>query len=466
MARHLTATLGLLLAAGSAVAAEPAPLTLDEALAVAARKNSDLLLARLQAESAGVDAYVSWANVLPRIDVSASFGGSYLGAQEKVNTYPVLNYDAAAPEANRYSLSFEQTTKDIPGTGIANFGLGVQLTQPLFDGLRGPRLIERARLSEKAVARQVDEAALALSFEVTRRFYEVVKADRNSAVLADTAARSEEFLRRAEALFDAGRLPKSDVIAARVNLGNDRIGLEAQRARAELARVDLAAALGVSPRDVGAVAAPADVDRDELARQEPPDADALLARAKERRPAFARARVLLEQAALDKKIAAADWWPSVHGSLAYERQGPTFAGDEGVWGNPARQFVFTGGVSVAWNAFNGRQTDAAEQRAAIAERVALAQAEQLSVQVEGELARARSNVLVQAKAVALSAENLKVAEEGVALAQQRLDAGAATQLEVRDAALKLTQAKLTLVNARIDAIVARADLNRAAGGAP
>jgi outer membrane protein TolC len=52
----------------------------------------------------------------------------------------------------------------------------------------------------------------------------------------------------------------------------------------------------------------------------------------------------------------------------------------------------------------------------------------------------------------------------VRLAQQRLEAGAATQLEVRDAALKLTQAKLTLVNARIDAIVARADLNRAAGG--
>ncbi|HEY3446867.1 MAG TPA: TolC family protein [Myxococcales bacterium] len=465
MARTLIAALALF-AATPAVAAEPAPLTLDDALAMAARKNYDLALAKLQGESAGVDTYASWANVLPRIDLSASFGGSYLGAQQKVNTYPVLNFNPGAPEATRYSLSFEQTTKDIPGTGIANFGLGVQLVQPIFDGLRGPRLIERARLSEQAVARQIDETALSLSFDVTRRFYEVVKADKSASVLEETVKRSEEFVQRADALFNAGRLPKSDVIAARVNLGNDRISLETQRARAEQARTDLAMALGARPQEIGALAAPPDVDRDEIARQEPPGADALLSRAQEKRPAFARAKVLLEQAALDKRIAAADWWPQVNGSLAYERQGPTFAGEDGVWGNPVRQFVFTGAVSVSWNAFNGRQTLAGEQRANIAERIALTQAAQLAVQVEGELARARTNVVLLARAVALSAENLKIAEEGVSLAQQRLDAGAATQLEVRDAALKLTQAKLTLVNARIDAIVARADLNRAAGGAP
>ena len=109
---------------------------------------------------------------------------------------------------------------------------------------------------------------------------------------------------------------------------------------------------------------------------------------------------------------------------------------------------------------------AAQQRAAIAERAALVQAEQLRVQVEAELASARSTLVALAEAVALAAQNQKIAEEGVQLAQQRLDAGAATALEVRDAALKLTVAQLTLVNARIDALVARSELNRAAGGAP
>jgi outer membrane protein TolC len=67
--------------------------------------------------------------------------------------------------------------------------------------------------------------------------------------------------------------------------------------------------------------------------------------------------------------------------------------------------------------------------------------------------------------VALSAENLAAAEQGAALARQRLEAGLASQLEVRDASLKLTLAELSLVQARIDHAVAVADLARAAGGA-
>ena len=69
------------------------------------------------------------------------------------------------------------------------------------------------------------------------------------------------------------------------------------------------------------------------------------------------------------------------------------------------------------------------------------------------------------RAAALAAENLVTAEQGVALARERLQAGAANQLELRDANLKLTQAQLDLIDARIDHVVARADLNRAVGGA-
>ena len=56
------------------------------------------------------------------------------------------------------------------------------------------------------------------------------------------------------------------------------------------------------------------------------------------------------------------------------------------------------------------------------------------------------------------------AEEGEAAARARLEAGAASQLEVRDAELKLTQARLALLSARVDEIVSRADLARATGG--
>ncbi|HCF61653.1 MAG TPA: TolC family protein, partial [Myxococcales bacterium] len=94
-------------------------------------------------------------------------------------------------------------------------------------------------------------------------------------------------------------------------------------------------------------------------------------------------------------------------------------------------------------------------------RVGLAQAEQ---QVAAEVARAYATVVSLTRSVELSDQNLASAEEGVRLSTERLGAGAATQLEVRDASLKLTSSRLTLVNARIDLIIARAELNRAVGG--
>ena len=50
------------------------------------------------------------------------------------------------------------------------------------------------------------------------------------------------------------------------------------------------------------------------------------------------------------------------------------------------------------------------------------------------------------------------------IARERLDAGVASQLEVRDATLKLSEARLQWVSTVVDLVVARADLNRAVGG--
>jgi outer membrane protein TolC len=85
--------------------------------------------------------------------------------------------------------------------------------------------------------------------------------------------------------------------------------------------------------------------------------------------------------------------------------------------------------------------------------------------VAREVASARQAVVALAAQVALSSDNLAAAEQSLALARQRLEAGLASQLEVRDAALKFTQAELSLEQARIDHAVATADLARAVGGA-
>jgi outer membrane protein TolC len=67
--------------------------------------------------------------------------------------------------------------------------------------------------------------------------------------------------------------------------------------------------------------------------------------------------------------------------------------------------------------------------------------------------------------VRLSSQNLGLARDALKLATERLEAGLASQLEVRDANLSLAQAELDFVQSRIDHAVAQANLARAVGGA-
>ena len=83
---------------------------------------------------------------------------------------------------------------------------------------------------ERAAKGAVAEQILASEFEAVRRFYALWTAQKQLLVLEATAARSKEFSDRAQALFEAGRGNKGDALAAQVNLGNDRISAEKQRA--------------------------------------------------------------------------------------------------------------------------------------------------------------------------------------------------------------------------------------------
>ncbi len=452
--------ISLILAA--ALAAPPSgPITLDDALAEAARSNTDLRLSRAQSETAGVEVYASYAGVLPRLDLNAFFGRDFVGPRSTVAAFPTgIDPGTGQP-------IFQQQVVAIPASDNPDYSLGLTLSLPIFDGGRNWRTIERSRSALSAAGRQLDESALGLAFEVTRRFYEVVKAEESLRVLEETVARSEEIVRRADALFEAGRGSRLDALSARGNLGSDRIQVEGTRARLVQVRAELAQIVG---RDAGdevlPVVAPAAVTGGALpADVEPPASSALLDRARRSRPLLAAQRENVRTAELGESIARASWFPTVGLQGNYNRQGPTLAGSEGIYGNPSRQYVASAGVFVQWNLFNGRQTLADEQRAAIATRRAQVQAEGSEQQVAVEIARARSNVVAQARAARLAAQNLADAEAGVAVAKDRLSAGAASQLEVRDASLKLTQAKLSLVNARIDHVVASADLSRAVGGA-
>jgi outer membrane protein TolC len=443
----------LLLLPIALAAADPGPITLDEALAAAAKANVDLLLADTDRAAAGVESFASWAGVLPRLDLQAVFENNFTAAGQQLTITPV----ELAP------IRYEKIIVSTPSSDFENYTLVAQLTLPLFDGFKSWANIERFRLLVKAADKQYDEASLNVAFDVTSRFYDLIRAERSLKVLEGAVARSEELVRLTENLYQAGRAPRSETYAARVTLGNDRISAEQQRSRVADARVALSLALGRGADPRLEVVPPAALDRTIFS--EPPSQESLVDLARRTRPLLAADAQRILAAGQEVRAAHSGYWPSVSANASYGRQSPWLTGTYGVYGDFSQQYGVNVGVTLTWNLFEGRLTSAAVQRANVSERRAQLQAEQALLQVTGQIARSRSNYVTLSASALLAEENLEAADESLKLARRRYDAGAGTQVEVRDAMQNLTRAQLVLLQARIDAIIARADLNRAVGGA-
>jgi outer membrane protein len=449
----------LLLLPLAIAAADTGPITLDEALASAARSNVELKIAGTDRALVGVEEYASWAGVLPRLDLAANFGGVYTApsVQNISVPYIVTNPDGSQSIAYRYSL------ETVPANSVESYGLGLALTVPIFDGMRNWATIARAKALLRAADKTYDEASLNVAFDVTRRFYEVVRAERSLKVLQEAVQRSEILVRRTDALYEAGRAPRSETWAARVTLGNDRISAEQQLARVSDARVALSLALGRGADPELTVVPPVDLDK--VAFQEPPVQATLVDLARRKRPLLNADEQKIQAASEEIRSAHAGYYPNVSAQANYNRQGPYIAGPQGVWGDPTGQYVATFGVAVNWNLFEGRTTSANVQRANLNDQRIRLVSEQNLLTVTSEIARSRVGYQTLSTSAVLAEENLRSARENMTLAERRYDAGAGTQVEVRDALLNLTRAELVLLQARIDAIIARADLNRAVGGA-
>ncbi len=442
----------LALAVAAPLAAAANPLTLDEALALAGRQSHDLDIARADARLASADGLGAWQGVLPRLDLTTAAAHQFYGPS-KVSWLD--------------SLTGVVVPANVGASDYSAYSFGLQFTQPIFD-LGAFRRLSQYRASERAAGRTWDEARLQVAFDVTRRFYELVKAERTLVVLKKAAQRSAELVGRADALFAAGRAQKLDTFSARVNLGNDRIQVEQGQTRLVQARGDLAVALGLPGDAPVEVVAPSSVVGKILPAVEPEAVELLMTRATERRPSLAAATAQVEAAESTLGVARSAYVPTLSAQASYSRSGQkatTTSSGDGVYGDPSRNYGASVGLLLSWNLFAGRSSEAGVARAEASAERARAIAARTRDAVAREVTLARQTLTALAAQVTLSADNLIAAEQSLALARQRLEAGLASQLEVRDASLKFTQAELSLEQARIDHAVATAELARAVGGA-
>lgn len=410
-----------------AAPAVPERLSLDQALRYALENNFAIRQAReLLLEQEGLIVEVR-AAVLPGVTASANYG-----VEDKDFTRPANN--------------------------AQSWGAGIHVRQLLYQGGGVTAALDAARTTREAAALRIRAVVEDVLLEVRTRFADVLLARERIEVQEQGVALLREQLQNVKNRYDAGSVSQFEVLTAEVALANAQPGLISARNAFRIAIDELRRVIGYRG-EAGENLQKIPEFEGELQREAASyDLESALAAAKARRPELLRLEQLRRANESGVKAARAGYLPEVALTAGYE--GRRLSGS-----NRFSDTIdgWTAGVSADWAIFDGARTrgQVAQARARL-NQARLALSEQ-TLSIEVEVRRALSALQEADELAEAAAKVVEQASEALRLADVRYKNGAATQLDVLQARVALTEASLNRLSAYYSHTVALATARRAIG---
>ncbi len=339
-----------------------------------------------------------------------------------------------------------------------NWTLDVTARQVVYAGggvmanVKSQKLVlEAAILSLKDV---INNALLDVRF----RFYTVLVNRERIKVQEQSVDLLQRQLQDVKNRFDAGTVSNFEVLRAEVALANAQPDLITARNDYRLSIEELRQALGFTNQtEASLTKAPEFIGSLEFSPITY-DLRSSLATAREQRPDLQRLRKLEDAAEQGITVSRSTYFPgvSLYGGYDWRKQvgSNSFSDARTGW---------TVGVQSSWYVFDGRATAGrVAQSKSLLEQSKLA-TEEAELAVDVDVRRATSTLQQATELAEASKKVVEQAEEAVRLANARFSAGTATQLDILQTQVALTDARLNQLRAYYTFNVAVVTLRRAMG---
>ena len=414
-------------------------MSLVDAVNGALLRNSSILKARSDLEAAHGIAIQTRAVALPKLR-----GASDYTHNDGVEEFPFSN--PAAETRRSVSPPRNEWSGDI------------RLVQSIYEGGSIRSAWRTARLTREQSLLQYQAVVADSLLEVRTAYHDVLLTEQQIVVQEASVQLLVQELENTHRRFEAGTVPRFDVLRGEVELANARPKLIRAKNAYRIAKNNLATLLGYSiPPAVGE-----DIPLSLTGKLEPEayqiDLPTAIARALEGRPELG---VLRRGEALRKErvtVARSAYKPILSLFAGYGARNSSFRNDffRSVAGPMA-------GVEFNWAIYDGSLTKGKVIEAEALYEKARVELDDATRRVEQEVRTAYSNFLEASEVLESQKKVQEQAEEALRLATSRYDAGSGTQLDVLGAQTSLTEARTTQIQALRDYIVARARLERAIG---
>ncbi|WP_371368272.1 hypothetical protein SRRS_19120 [Sporomusa rhizae] len=441
----------------SVQAAEPEPekLTLADSISLALENNPSMKIAESAKEQA-----------LWRINQARSHQGitlkyDYLRGRTNEapswynNTtipYPVSVIPVQVPKTptNPIGLGFHQIEYPAWDTTYGVYRHQLQLVYPLYTGGKVENSIKMAEHGEEVADLTVDLTKQQLTAEATTAYFRVLQA-RNLADVANQAVEDlSAHLKIVQNHYDAGTVALSDVLQTEVRLANARNNLIKAQNAFKLTRYNLNKVIGLPLHNEAILT---EEFQHEIFK---PTVDECIAAALDKRPELAQVKLRVEVAYDHRKIAKSGNLPTVAllANKTWQDTYPSTMKEKSYW---------QAGAFVSFNVFDNGLTKSEIKQAENEITGAEQQVEQVKDKITLDVCQAYLNV----QEASGRFENNKVAvnqsETDYKIMQERYENGVGTNLDVMDAELHMTQAKINYIQALYDYHIGRAQLERAMG---
>jgi outer membrane protein len=410
------------------------PLSLADAVDIALRQNASVLRGKKDLEATEGIVIQTRAIVVPKVVAAGRFGAVQ---STDIDTFRGPGFTFGTSE---------------------NWESQIRLVQSIYEGGRMLSSLRTARLRKQQSLLNYRTVLADTALAVQLAFYDVLLAVQQILVeeasvellageLADTTRR-----------FEAGTVPRFNVLRAEVELANTRPKLISARNSLRTAKNNLANILGFNvPRE-----ALEDIPLNVVGRLDdqpfPLPLPRALALARENRTELEASRKTEALRKEDVVSARSGQLPTLQGFAGYDVHNSTLSQVLTV-----ERYGWIAGAQVSWNLFDGLRTHGRVLEAtANFERAGIDVAD-VARRVELEVRTAFSTFSEAREVIASQKKVVEQAEEALRLAQARAAAGTSTQLDVLTAQTALTQARTTQIQALHGYDVARARLQRAAG---
>ncbi len=437
-----------LIGSSQSPAGTPVPITLEEAKSRALKNNLTLSQSRRDEQAARWKMLWAVSEVLPHV----SLNSSYSRLDEETVARSNIMRDVILQEYGQYI-----NPEDFPPFAFENlYSTSVSVEQPIYNGgmeIVGLRIASTTKRQIR-FARAAQERQVLL--EVESAYYNLCRAQAALEVQEKMIEVSKGYAERMRRRADLGLAAPVDVMRWELQSSTDEVARVEARSGLEMAQFSLARSLG---DDAGNAYVPADLNgltADSLLSSQVSQLDSLWSNLRRFSPDLQIMQANVDLAKHGLWISLSNFQPKLNFNYTYSWQA-----DDDIRLDGFESWVASVHLSLPIFASFGHFAQYQESRINV--KKALEAERDYEAGLYIQLAAARNSLLTALERLKSAQKMTRQAREVLRIQENRSELGLITNLELLDAQSANRQADLALVNARFDALIAAAQVNRMTG---